>query len=232
LTDGTILDLCLNESILSVTVTGTVLKIADIGEQFAWIGAACRTSHKAESLAFSIIDFEQSPQQFNFFSVKYDIQDLQDSEISQAGACWHQLFKNPVIVPGFPILARDHNERGLEIPLEMMARLGGAERATIYDGQLVIKGFSTMFVPTEQIHNSIMWHFVFNKNEERISYVDAKKRCPSKVVIMTYSCLDSSRNFLGWSTSILLYTGEYNVFQPFNRRYHLRLHLTNLFRVQ
>jgi hypothetical protein len=205
---------------LSVTVTGTILKTADIGEQFAWIGAACRTSHKAESLAFSIIDFEQSTQQSNFFSVKYDMQDLQDSEFSHNGACWHQLFKNPVIVPGFPILARDQSERGLEIPLEMMARLGGAERATIYDGQFIIKGFSTMFVPTELTHNSITWHFVFNQNEERISYLEAKKRCPDEVVITTYACLESSRNFLGWTTSVLLYTGEYYVFQPFNRRYY------------
>lgn len=213
-------------------MTGTILKIADIGEQFAWVAAACRTSHKAETLAFSVIDFEQSAQQSDSFSVKYDIQDLQDSEICHNGACWHELFKNPVIVPGFPILARDQNERGLEISLEMMARLGGAERATIYDGQLVIKGFSTIFVPTEQTHNSIMWHFILNKNEERISYNDAKKRCPAKAVITTYSCLESSRNFLGWSTSVLLYTGVYYLFKSFHRRYYLRLHLINIFRAQ
>jgi hypothetical protein len=115
------------------------------------------------------------------------LQDLQDNEFVENGKCWHHLFRAPVIVTGFPILARDHNEEGLEINLEMMSRLGGADRATIFDGQLIIKGFSTIFVPTARAHNSILWHLLRKSDDERISYLDAQKYGLPRNVITTYS---------------------------------------------
>ena len=212
--DGTDLTLRLGEETLEVEVMGTILTIADLCEQFAWIGATCRTARPTSPTTFlptvSIIDFTPETQPSNVLRIcfEYHMQDLQESDCVENGKCWQHLFRNPVIVPEFPILARDHNEGGLEIPLDMMSRLGGADRATIFDGQLIIKGFSTMFVPTARIHNSILWHLIRNENDQRISYLDAKKHCSTRNVITTYAALESTRNFLGWSASVLLYTGE------------------------
>jgi hypothetical protein len=91
----------------------------------------------------------------------------------------------------------------------MMAALGGAERATIFDGQLLVKGFSTMFIPTRRVENSIVWHFLFNEDKTRISYTAAKQsRVPfSGSDLVDYQCLLTSRSFLGWSSSVTLHTG-------------------------
>jgi hypothetical protein len=126
------------------------------------------------------------------------------------GTCWHKVFKNPVIVRGFPVLARNNDERGLEIPLNIMAALGGADRTTIFGDQLLIKGHATMFVPTRRVQNSVMWHFIQNENGDRISFAAAKTRCPTRATtdIVDYSCLMTSRMFLGWASSVQLCTGK------------------------
>jgi hypothetical protein len=113
--------------------------------------------------------------------------------------CGHKVFKDPVIVRGFPILARDNDERGLKIPLNIMTTLGGADRATIFGDQLLIKGHATMFDPTRRVQNSVLWHFIHNENGERISFAAAKASCPTRATtnVVDYSCLMTSRSFLG-----------------------------------
>lgn len=125
------------------------------------------------------------------------------------GICWHALFRNPVIVEGYPIFKRYNNERGLDISLEMMSFLGKAPRATVFDSNLVLKGFSTMFIPTKHHEdNSLQWHFMFDKDQSRISYLETKM-CASCVSAdaLDVLTLENSRNFLGWAPSVELKTG-------------------------
>ncbi|KAJ4368412.1 hypothetical protein N0V83_006769 [Neocucurbitaria cava] len=44
------------------------------------------------------------------------------------------MFRNPTIVQGFPILARDNDEQGLELPLNMLLTLADVQFLTCYDG--------------------------------------------------------------------------------------------------
>jgi hypothetical protein len=143
------------------------------------------------------------------FMLGYKREKISPKERTGLGTCWHKVFKNPVIVRGFPILARNNDERGLEIPLNIMATLGGADRATIFGDQLLIKGHATMFVPTKRVQNSVLWHFIHKENGERISFAAAKTLCPTRATIdiVDYSCLMTSRSFLGWASSVQLCTG-------------------------
>lgn len=86
------------------------------------------------------------------------------------GTCWHAMFRNPVVVNGFLILARHENEQGLELPLNIMSILAEAHFATRYNTTLVLKGLCTMLVPICQTKRSITWHFLFNKDGKRIPY--------------------------------------------------------------
>lgn len=198
-----------------VEVEGTIINIADIGEQLAWLGAACRVSHHQNKIGYSIAyiaDIHHSAGVRPVFKLDFRPENLAPEELRQNGTCWHNLFKNPVIVKGFPILAREHHKSGLEIPLNMMARLGEATRATQFDGQLQIKGFSTMFVPTQRICNSVLWHFLYNENETRMPYLPAKNgslTC-ARLDTVNYSCLESTRSFLGWVSSVRLQTGKFD----------------------
>lgn len=214
MSDGTLLQLDLNNHSVSINATGMECSLVELGEQLAWLGSALRSS-PIEEMACSTANIKALNSSLTpHFYLEFLTEGLKADEIDQInnGDCWLPLFKNPVIVKGYPILARDHGERGLEIPLNMMASLGDASRTTVFDRNLVIKGFSTLFVPTRRIKNSVLWHFLFNQDGSRISYSEASVRCIDQAPIETLdaSCLGSSRHFLGWASSVVLRTGKMN----------------------
>lgn len=142
--------------------------------------------------------------------LNYSLHDIGLRSGDQRSICWHALFRNPVIVEGFPTANRLNGERGLEIPLPMMASLGLVERATIFDGALVLKGFCSMFVPTKRSKDSIQWHFVRSGDGTRISYLEADNVCPERLKSdsVDTNCLEYVRNFVGWVSSAALRTGK------------------------
>jgi len=109
-------------------------------------------------------------------------------------------------------MARAPEERGLEIPLKMMASLAEATYATDFDGGILIKGFSAMFIPVVRIQNSVLWHLLYEDDGGRISYFLANRynRCSSVPGAgnVDVSLLGSSRNFLGWVSSAVLKAGQ------------------------
>lgn len=122
--------------------------------------------------------------------------DLPESEQS----CWVPLFANPVIAQGFPVPKRDNEEKGLEISLEMMAALGGARHLTEFDGGLVLKGQSAMFVPTKSCGSSIQWHFVQGTRDDRMPYQELRTQSIRRTLLseVNYESARSARTFLGW----------------------------------
>ena len=116
------------------------------------------------------------------------------------------MFRNPVVVKGFPILARPGDERGLELPLSMMSTLGEAHFATRYGTTLILKGLCTMLVPTRKTKHSITWNFLFNEDGKRIPYYCVRDRCPGWIGTdkVRQDHLESGilRNFVGWASNI------------------------------
>jgi hypothetical protein len=131
--------------------------------------------------------------------------------LAQSGSCWHPLFQNPVIVQGYPILARMHNEKGLEISMDLMVGLGAANYLTDFDGIPVLKGFSSMFIATGMPANSIVWHFVCNRNGDRVSYLNVLRyhsgKTGSSAPEPSYGNI--TRNFIGWTSSVRRLAGKY-----------------------
>ena len=131
-------------------------------------------------------------------------------QIGKNGTCWHQLFRNPVVVADVPIALRAHDEKGLEIPMNMMMELGQAYHAITYDDTVLIKGHSTMFVPTKVIQRSVFWHFIYNKDGRRIPYSAAASRTPHHIETVDLSLRDMevARLFVGWTASAISKAGE------------------------
>jgi len=215
--DGTELEISVRNSRVIVEVTGVDTALVEIGEQFAWLGAACQapsTDEMRSSTAKISWLWEPDLMEESFyrkrssgrssgadFNLTFSLEGLEsdEGEFPENGTCWYSLFRNSVLVKGFPILARKHKEKGLEIPLNMMAGLGEASRATNFDGSLVIKGFSTMFVPTGR-----------TQNQSRISYLCARERCSNQVLMEIGDALllESTRHFVGWASSAVTRTGK------------------------
>lgn len=173
--------------------------IAEVFQQAIWMGAALRAS-RSEQVQYSsfylttLTTWDQSTSAT--FSVTFDTSKLSEDEQS----CWLPLFANPVIAQGFPVSERENGERGLEIPLEIMAALGGARHVTDFQGGLVLKGHSAIFVPVTRHHQSIQWHLIRRSGEQRVLYREVVDECPKRAMLeeVDHGSLRTTRAFLGW----------------------------------
>ena len=191
-------------------MTGPDFSLAELTVQFAWLGAACRTSPNENEIASCSTDVT-AEENFNLtFKITFSLEKIV-KEDQLEGSCWYLLFRNPVIVQGFPSLNRPNREKGLDIPFDMMIGLGMTERATTFDGCLVLKGFSTIFIPTNRTRYSIQWHFIRSLDNDYLSYREAAKSCPTRSLIgsIDEGTLGRTRNFVGWASSVLVQAGEH-----------------------
>lgn len=208
-----------------MTVDGTKRALVEIAEQLAWLSAALRLPESGEHMSLSVAQMfyiftvtrlskSLAPRQTSFVKIFSDLRTIDDNmehlQDLRRSRCWHLMFQNPVVVCGFPILAREFDRRGLEVQIDAMVKLGNADYLTSFDGIPVLKGFSTMFVATGISESSVQWHFLSREGGERISYLDAKKHCSSKSLdsLSENAILTVGRNFVGWATSIERIAGK------------------------
>ncbi|KFY86148.1 hypothetical protein V500_07837 [Pseudogymnoascus sp. VKM F-4518 (FW-2643)] len=177
-----------------IRVFGSTETIIDIAQQVAWMAAALRTSdcNRVQYSKVAILDITGNNSEF---SITFAIEPLLKEEES----CWFPLFLNPVIAFGFPILERNNEEVGLELPIEMMVALGRIRHAIDFDGGLLLKGPSSAFVPTRRYEESIQWHFVHCPGM-KLSYSEIIRQCPRRVLLdeVYHDLLHKTRAFLGW----------------------------------
>jgi hypothetical protein len=192
--------------------------VVEVGEQLAWLGAALRISPFDQGITYcspsiSVVAstrFVSSPWKFSTSpdTTEYKIAfrnaiDV-DSDTSD-GSCWHALFKNPMVVQGYPIPTRNTTGTGAEIPLNIMAGLARAQRVDCFKGMAFIKGFSTILVPLTRSGDTIFWHLFYNKDGRHISYLD------STTINVGYAKLldlEQCRHILGWCPNVKFYAGR------------------------
>ncbi|KAK6811024.1 hypothetical protein RU639_013191 [Aspergillus parasiticus] len=198
----------LHESKFNVEAFGTADSVAEIGEQFAWLGAALRSSPHEFGVSccmpfISSLHISSIPQRVSGRLVWPDILckidftfQVREKQFTPSNAqCWHNLFGNPVVAQGYPIPWRSETSTGLEIPLNMMAGLANTKHVNSFNKKLFIKGFSTMLVPTRQSGYMILWHLIYNIDGRRISYIQHTVPHIGNVSIFD---LERARHVLGW----------------------------------
>jgi hypothetical protein len=211
----------IQESKFMVEAFGTGDSVAEIGEQLAWLGAALRSSPCELGVAYctpfiSDIHVDNAPHPVSgtpswaniFCKIDFTVQEREEHLESSNGQCWHNMFRNPVVVKGYPIPRRSESNTGLEIPLNMMAGLARTQRANTFNGKLFIKGFSTMLVPTKHSGDLLIWHLLYNKDGNRISYLD--NTIPHVENISIFD-LEKARHVVGWCSEIRNYAGRNDV---------------------
>ena len=217
--DGSDLSAWSSSSFVYVHVSGTRTGITDVGEQLAWLGAALRSSpykgiayctpHVTSDLCD---DTEQEAPKSGSgqarartLRIMFKTEDgsLYDDKQFE-GKCWYNLFRNPILVRGFPVLKRPSPHRGLELSLDIIAALVGAVRAHMFNDVVFVKGFSAMLVPSERSKDLLVWHVFFNAGGSRISYLDSKLPRLQGVNLLN---LQTSRHIVGWCGSAKSYAG-------------------------
>ncbi|KAH8812428.1 hypothetical protein F5884DRAFT_309735 [Xylogone sp. PMI_703] len=209
--DNTKLTAWMQGSKFIVGAFGTGAAISEIGEQLAWLGAALRSSPYETGVTWSIpfiddIIIKNVSRQVSGISdppiiickIGFNVEKQGFFQLSN-GQCWHNLFRNPVVVKGYPIPRRSETDAGLEIPLNLMAGLTGARRVNSFNGKLFIKGFSSMLIPTKRNRDILVWHLLYNQDGARISYLETTVPHAENINI---SNLESARHILGWCSEV------------------------------
>ncbi|KAH8129832.1 hypothetical protein LI328DRAFT_153386 [Trichoderma asperelloides] len=211
-------------------VTGTAESIAEIGEQLAWLGSALRSSPYETGAAvvgafvsdmgiISASSLAEGPTPTYFCNINFEFDMINDAGEISNGQCWHQLFRNPVIVKGYPIPRRPMSDMGLEMSLDTMANLVGTHYINTFHNKIFIKGFSAMLIPTRCSDNILLWHSFCKKNGDRVSYLDGKDLHAEDISLHQ---LETSRHILGWSSSVKYLVGSadanYNISSSWFRR--------------
>lgn len=168
--------------------------IVGLSQQLAWLGSALSVSPFGDKVAYAkplfialsagevIIRYEHSP--------------LHDTE----QACWLSLFSGAVIASGFPILKRG-DETGLEIALSLLAGIGGVQHAVEFQGGVVMKGFSHIFVPVRKTDNRLQWHAVSSADPNTyLTYHGGIAQCGPRALLQDVGLEDISkcRAIVGW----------------------------------
>lgn len=127
---------------------------------------------------------------------------------SERNSCWLSLFSNAVIAHGFPIPERADGI-GLEMSVELMAAIIGARHAATFDGGVVIKGFSSMFVPVMRTSDGVQWHYVGNSDPDmQLSYEEGAKKCSNRLLDLDFASLTTARCFIGWNSLVDVRVGD------------------------
>lgn len=204
---------------MHVEIEGLASSITEIVEQFAWLGASLRKSPQRSGLVYCTpvpIRLQGRQDSIGQVSTVNKVADCSleilfkeemglKSFKEVKGRCWNALFRNPVIVKGYPIPRRTEWNTGLEIPLSMMAKLAGTQQVDRFKGRIYIKGFSTMLVPTKLDGDILSWHLLYNKDGSRISYNDD---CVGLQHHISCLGLERYRHILGWCSEANIYAGK------------------------
>jgi hypothetical protein len=218
LPDNTELTAWIHDSKFMVEVFGTRYSVAEIGEQFAWLsaalhssshklGVACYTPSIGEILVDSTLHpVSRTPSRHQIFcKIDVTLRECEEYHEPSNGQCWHRMFRNPVVVQGYPIPYRSEPSTGLEIPLDIMAGLVRTRRINTFNGKLFIKGFSTMLVPTRLSGDLLIWHLLYNKSGSRISYLDNTVAYADNANAVD---LEKTRHIVGWCSEVKYYAGR------------------------
>ncbi|KAI1132592.1 hypothetical protein F5Y10DRAFT_197377 [Nemania abortiva] len=242
LSDGTELWAWTDRSRFFVEVSGVGASIAEVGEQLAWLGAALQASPLENGLIYAtptVIDIctnNMTPQTNSMsppravYEIGFIIEEIVHPQFTN-GQCWHDVFRNPVIVKGYPIPRRDSPDNsGLEVRLNILAGLARTQRIDCFKEKVILKGFSTMLIPTKMSKDIICWHLIYSKDGSRISYLDDTVAHEARI---KHSDLENVRHVLGWCPEAQFYGGSAQATCPVSHAGLPRAHgdcaLSNIF---
>ncbi|KAH8172227.1 Pfs domain protein [Sarocladium implicatum] len=216
--DGTKVSAWTRDQRFLVEAQGNTVSVAEVGEQIAWLATALRSSSGGGAITGCypfISDIHmvyiptetssQAPATARSYEIGFRFDGIRRSVDQTNGQCWHDMFRNAVVVKGYPILSRAEAQTGMEVPLNIMAGLARTDLLDQFGGATFIKGFSSLLIPVRRAKDSIIWHLIYNSDGRRISYVH---KILSHLGLVTTLDLANFRHILGWCAEAEFYAGS------------------------
>ena len=125
-------------------------------------------------------------------------------ETPGVGFCWSNLFRNPVLVAGYPIPQRRKPDSGLEMSIYMISLLINSAEVFKVKDNIVLKGFCSMLIAMEATKDLVIWHHVFNSSGERISFFDPRIETLAREITagILLRDLESQQHIVGWCGNV------------------------------
>jgi hypothetical protein len=200
--------LCLGIESTKAYAVGHPLFVTSVAEVLAWLSTACRASSvpaDIQTCRVRLRKAEENGVQLAFSGVLDIVRDVGDED-SLTAACWHGMFRNPVVAHNYPTPCRKSREMGLELSFNLMLALARTFWVTLYDGALLLKGFNTILTPTSKIDDSVTWHLTVNRGGDRLSY---NAGIGTSCIRTTGDAIfEGARHFVGWTTSAKFLVGK------------------------
>lgn len=222
--DGTLLTITSAGSNLQLRAVGYADTVAEIGEQLQWISCALRPVERQTSriACYTPSAFIRGTgASVDRVSMKISLEfEASTSSEGVNGTCWRSLFRNPVVVDGYPIRRRPLLETGLELSLGTMADLVQCERITSYGNRLYMKGFCSMLVAVKLVGDTIIWHAYTKTDGSYIQYYDHIETGDTADPQTSPRLQDAAvmRHIVGWCSSFQDNCGKQFQQRGLNRR--------------
>ncbi|GAW26427.1 putative Pfs domain protein [Rosellinia necatrix] len=215
LDDGAQVTLRMENGNVVVDVKGITPTIIEIGQQLAWLGAALRPSPFQTGVAIcsplinATQQYEGESATGILCTINFELRAPRGAPNKPQGQCWHNMFRNPVIVQGYPILQKQEAYLGLEMPLDMMATLVGSNQITDFNGRAIMKGFSAMLVAMKATGDLLVWHYIFSSDQVYQSYLhDVTVDVDGQDIDLIQ--LDTARHVVGWCSNLKWNAGAHD----------------------
>ncbi len=96
---------------------------------------------------------------------------------------------------------------GVEIPYCVMTSLARIWYPVRFDGGIVLKGFSTILVPTACTANSVQWHYISNEKGGRLPTASFKEQIEKWHKFEQFEGMEGKRVFLGFCRKVKVLFG-------------------------
>ena len=188
-----------NNSLFSIQAIGKVERLIELAQMLTWMAATFRRPQYGR-LSYSTPTF----QKMEDTSFRIGILDL---EPIKEGLCWSPMFTNGVIAKSFPTPKRN-DEIGVEVPFDLMVVLGRIWYPMEYLNGFVLKGHSTILIPTQRNHDSVQWHFISHEDHRKKIHMSAMKDYRGRFVEdVGLETLQTARTFVGWTQDAHVHVG-------------------------
>lgn len=204
------IELTIRLNTVTVQVVGSLQFVCAIGQQLAWLGAVCQLPSKGLRYCDPVFTRTKREDLSGLLvEIKYDTVAFDEDE---AKLCWHSLMADSIIATGFPIAERSDEDKGLQLPIEVMAAIAGVSMAVDMGSGFILKGDTLAFIPVQRRGNHVQWHLLGGDGEPLgYDFLRNSSLRPLPRNDFSNEDINSSIAFLGWAPKIRNFAGTYSL---------------------
>ncbi|KAH8696893.1 hypothetical protein GQ44DRAFT_119407 [Phaeosphaeriaceae sp. PMI808] len=205
-----------------VLLSGAPYLVTEIVEQIGWLASALYSPGVAKGMLLrhpriDNLEVKTTTADGYFATITtscrmgFETSPIAETSESTTGLCWTPLFRNHVIVSGYPIPRRPISNTGLELSLRSMTCLVRSQQIVQWGERIIMKGFNALAIATFATTSVLVWHLIRNPGpDERVSYVDLRLDQIQTHLSHGFSLRDveGKRHIIGWCSEATDFCGH------------------------